>query len=63
MAQGMRAGISFLPLKICGKAAAKDVAAWMAGNATFPITSSSLKPKMDCALLYVTHFQIFTTVW
>ena len=58
MAQGMRQGISVLPLKICGKAALKDVEAWMLGKLILPIQSVSWKPKIPRAWLNVTHFCI-----
>ena len=46
MAQGMRHGMSFLPLKMNGNEELNDVAAWMAGNATLPINDVSSKPNI-----------------
>ena len=45
-------------LKISGNALLKEVAAWMAGNATFPMQSESPNPKIPRAWLNVTHFQM-----
>ena len=60
MAQGMRHGMSGLSFSGTLKLLGKDGAAWIAGNADWPMLLLPSKPKQALAWLYVTAFQMRT---